>query len=229
MALKPAGMVAEKNIGWVEDFVAGFPLALFRESLDGQIVYCNEAFAEMFGFKGSTELVDLSITHFYGNLQDRRTLVEAVIRHGRVRDVLMPFRRRDRSTIWCSVTEQVVLDRRGHPVCLDGFLKEVGGKGAKKKIKLQEEQLLKEKFLGILEMAGGVAHTLNQPLTVIRNTATEVLSLLSPEDPLYDKVMRMHLQIERIHEAVMKIGNIKRYEAMDYVAGIRIVDIDKTS
>ena len=41
--------------------------------------------------------------------------------------------------------------------------------------------------------------------------------------------MRIHLQIERIHELAKKIGNIRKYEAMDYVAGIKIVDIDKTS
>ena len=76
---------------------------------------------------------------------------------------------------------------------------------------------------------GGVAHKLNQPLTIVRNTTTEVLSNLSPDDPLYEKIVRIHLQVERIHELARKIGNIKKYESMDYVAGIKIVDIDKTS
>jgi hypothetical protein len=35
--------------------------------------------------------------------------------------------------------------------------------------------------------------------------------------------------VERISEIAKKIGNIKKYEPMDYVAGIKIVDIDKTS
>ena len=340
--MKPLGALEEKNTGWFEEFLAGLPLAVLRESLDGQIVYCNDALAELFGFNFSTELIERSITPFYRNAEDHRSLVETVIHHGRVRDVLIPFTKRDGTTIWCSVTERAVLDRSGRPAYLDGFLREITEKRQKKisgyggktkelgdfkalldpagtiveinpsgaallgftredlvgkpifeyvvpcfrdlfstflaivakteheegiltimnrqgeerhlefyvfvdestgmsdhihlvarnvteRIKLQKEQLLKEKFLGILEMAGGVAHKLNQPLTVIRNTATEVLSLLSPEDPMYDKIVRIHLQIERIHEVVMKIGNIKRYEAMDYVAGIKIVDIDKTS
>ena len=210
------------------DFVDSLPVAVFRESLDGQIVYYNKAFGELFGFKSSAELIDLSITHFYRNAQDRSSLVEAVIHHGRVRDVLVPFKKLDGSTLWCIVTEQAVLDRKGQPAFLDGVIRVITTK-PEKRIKLQKEQLSKEKFLGILEMAGGVAHKLNQPLTIIRNTAMEVLSLLSPEDPVYEKIVRIHLQIERIHEMALKIGNIKRYEAMDYVAGIKIVDIDKTS
>jgi hypothetical protein len=32
-----------------------------------------------------------------------------------------------------------------------------------------------------------------------------------------------------MNEITEKIGNIKKYEAMEYVAGIKIVDIDKAS
>jgi PAS domain S-box-containing protein len=342
MVLSPAKVPPENGENGLADFVDSLPVAVFRESLSGQIVYCNKAFGDLFGFKSCAETVDLSITHLYRNAQDRSSLIEAVIHHGRVRDVLVPFKKRDGATIWCIVTEQAVLDRKGQPVFLDGVLRVITTKAEKKnpryegeikalsdfaalldpegniveisspgssllgfspedlvgkrildhvvprfrdlfstflsivaktgkeegiltimdregeekhlefyafvderigmsdhihlvarnvteRIKLQKEQLSKEKFLGILEMAGGVAHKLNQPLTVIRNTAMEVLSLLSPEDPVYEKIVRIHLQIERIHEMAMKIGNIKRYEAMDYVAGIKIVDIDKTS
>ena len=36
-------------------------------------------------------------------------------------------------------------------------------------------------------------------------------------------------QWDNINEIVKKVGGIKKYEAMDYVAGIKIVDIDKAS
>ena len=97
------------------------------------------------------------------------------------------------------------------------------------RIQHQKEQLSREKFLGVLEMAGGVAHKLNQPLMIIRNTLSELLTGLDSSDPRYEKMARIHLQIERIHELAKKIVKIKRYEPMEYVAGIKIVDIDKTS
>jgi PAS domain S-box-containing protein len=97
------------------------------------------------------------------------------------------------------------------------------------RIKYQREQLSREKLLGVLEMAGGVAHKLNQPLMIIRNMVSELLSGLDSSDPNYEKMARIHLQIERIHELAKKIVKIRRYEPMDYVAGVKIVDIDKTS
>jgi two-component system cell cycle sensor histidine kinase/response regulator CckA len=342
MALTPAEVFPEKTAKWFADFINTLPVAVFRESLDGQVLYCNNAFAELLGFRVSSNLVGTAITDFYQNIQDRTSLVDAVIRRGRVQDASLAFKRRDGKTIWCKVTEQAVLDQSGELAYLDGVMQDVTRevkkndqrsegksdvlsdfvafldpkgdiieinqagaellgfkaedlvgkpivehvvprfrdlfstflsivartgkeeglltildvKGEEKhlefyayvdgrvgmsdhihlvarnvteRIKYQKEQLSKEKFIGILEMAGGVAHKLNQPLTIIRNTTTEVLSSLSPDDPLYEKIVRIHLQVERIHELARKIGNIKKYESMDYVAGIKIVDIDKTS
>ena len=342
MALRPAEVFPEKSAKWLADLINTLPVAIFRESLEGRVLYCNNAFAELLGYRVSTELVDRAITDFYQNEQDRTSLVNAAIRRGRVRDVPLVLKRRDGKTVRCKVTEQAVLDSSGELVYLDGVMREVtrevkkndqradlksdgisdfvafldprgdiieindasaellgfkaedlvgkpivehvvprfrdlfstflsivaktgkeeglltimDRKGEEKhlefyayvdetvgmsdhihlvarnvteRIKYQKEQLSKEKFIGILEMAGGVAHKLNQPLTIIRNTTTEVLSTLSPDDPLYEKIVRIHLQVERIHELARKIGNIKKYESMDYVAGIKIVDIDKTS
>jgi len=341
MTLTPAEVFPEKTAKWFADFINTLPVPVFRESLDGQVLYCNNAFAELLGFRVFSELVDTAVTDLYQNAQDRIFLVDAVIRQGRVQDVPLAFRRRDGKTIWCNVTEQAVIDPSGELVYLDGVIQAVTGEAGKRvqrserkaevlsdfvafldhkgdileineagaellgfkaedlvgkpivehvvprfrdlfstflsivaktgkeegiltimdrkgkekhlefyayvderngmsdrihlvarnvteRIKYQKEQLSKEKFIGILEMAGGVAHRLNQPLTVIRNTTTEVLSALSPDDPLYDKIVRIHLQVERIYELARKIGNIKKYESMDYVAGVRIVDIDKT-
>ena len=303
MTLTPAEVFPEKTAKWFADFINTLPVALFRESLDGRIVYCNNALAELLGFKLFNELIDYPVTQFYQNRQDRSSFVEAVIHQGRVLDVPLPFRRRDGKSIWCSVTARAVLDEGGKVVYLDGMMRDVTenmeGKSASQgyegrtkglndfvafidsagnileinragaellgfrvedlvgkpivdhvvprfrdlfstflsivgktgreegiltimdkkgeeknlefyafvdhrigmsdhihlmarnvteRIKYQKEQLSKEKFLGILEMAGGVAHRLNQPLTIIRNTIMEVMSTLSPEDPLFEKM-----------------------------------------
>jgi len=36
-------------------------------------------------------------------------------------------------------------------------------------------------------------------------------------------------QIEKMNMITQKIGSIKKYKAMEYVAGVKIVDIDKAS
>ena len=86
-----------------------------------------------------------------------------------------------------------------------------------------------EKFQGVLEMAGGVAHSMSQPLTIINNVLNEVLSDMTPDGQTYRKLVKVHQQITKMNDITNKIGNIRKYEAMDYVAGVRIVDIEKAS
>lgn len=100
---------------------------------------------------------------------------------------------------------------------------------ATKRIIQQRAELSREKFQGVLEMAGGVAHRLNQPLTIINNLLNEVLSALGPGDPNYQKIVKVHNQIKKVNEIAKKVSGIKKYKSMDYVDGVKIVDIDKAS
>jgi len=81
----------------------------------------------------------------------------------------------------------------------------------------------------VMEMAGGVAHRLNQPLTIINNMVSELLSDSVTGNTNHDKIVKIHHQIQKLNEIVKKVGGINKYEPMDYVAGIKIVDIDKAS
>jgi PAS domain S-box-containing protein len=87
----------------------------------------------------------------------------------------------------------------------------------------------RDKFQGVLEMAGGVAHRFNQPLTIVNNIINEALSSIEPDDKLYNSIKKMQTQVHKLNDIARKVGNIKKYEAVDYVAGVKIVDIDRAS
>ena len=97
------------------------------------------------------------------------------------------------------------------------------------RIKTIREKTNHDKFQGVLEMAGGVAHRINQPLTIVNNIINEAFSGLTSENHLYDSLVKIRAQIQKLNEITKKVGNIKKYEAIDYVAGVKIVDIDKAS
>jgi PAS domain S-box-containing protein len=97
------------------------------------------------------------------------------------------------------------------------------------RIKQIKEKTNRDKFQGVLEMAGGVAHRFNQPLTIVNNIINETLSGIEPDDRLYASILKMQAQIHKLNDITKKVGNIKKYEAVDYVAGVKIVDIDKAS
>ena len=92
-----------------------------------------------------------------------------------------------------------------------------------------DRQFTKGKLAGVKEMAGGVSHKLNQPLTLINNYLSEILSEPDNQKKNYRRILKVQEQINKLIETVKKISSIKKYETMEYVAGIKIVDIDKAT
>ncbi len=205
------------------DFLDSFPAGLYRTTLEGKFIFANKAFASIFGFDAPGDLIGYPEVNLYHVRQDRGALIKAVLDQGYVEELSLPFKKNDGAPIWCAVTARAVFDDDGIVVFLDGLVRDITEEIENK------EQSTKEKFQGVLEMAGGVAHSLNQPLTIINNLLSEVLSDLHPDDRNQKKIVKVHDQIQKLNAIVKKIGGIKKYRAMDYVAGIKIVDIDKAS
>jgi len=326
------------------EFIDSLPAALFRTTIEGQIIYCNHAFADLFGFDSALDLIDYPVIELYQNKKDRGGIVQTVMQAGRIIDLPVAFKKKNGAPIWCALTAKAVLDDDGIVVNLDGILKEItpeidkidespeiGGpaenlndgiiifdlrgeminvnpagedllgepkekllgkslseflvpgdrdlfllfladiykmgrneailsildshsnrhylkcqaflvknngrvqhikciaRDVTRVINKQKAQAGNEKFQGVLEMAGGVAHSLNQPLTIINNLINEILSEAQQNNKIYLKIVKVHNQIKKMNDITDKLSRIKKYEAMDYVAGIKIVDIEKAS
>lgn len=213
----------DKSPRWHADFLDNFPVGIYRTTLEGKLIFANKAFARVFGFDSAGDLVGYPEVNLYHVRQDRGTLIKAILENGYVEELALPFRKNEGTPIWCAVTARAVFDDDGIVVFLDGLMRDITEEIENK------ERSTKEKFQGVLEMAGGVAHSLNQPLTIINNLLSEVLSDLHSDDRNHQKIVKVHDQIQKLNAIVKKIGGIKKYRAMDYVAGIKIVDIDKAS
>ncbi|MCP3951831.1 MAG: response regulator [Desulfobacterales bacterium] len=97
-------------------------------------------------------------------------------------------------------------------------------------ITLQNELREREKFQGVLEMAGAVCHELNQPLQSVSGFSELLMMNLDENDALYDTLGKIRTGIDRIGELTRKIMNITHYRAKNYLNDkTRIVDIDKAS
>ncbi len=335
---------ADASLRNYAEFVRNLPVAVYRVTIEGKIVFCNEPFARIFGFESIQAAIGFPIINLYRNKKDRGILIQTVLRRGCINDIPLALTRVDGSPIWAAVTTKATLDDDGVVVFLDGSIRDVTGeiedsraddtifdeleyaeraalvfdmqggileanalaarilaqphkrlpgmafadflipedkqlffmflgdtvKVGREEVILQltpidghprytrlfatriknegrankiicviddvtdrihqlQEKYNRQKFQGVLEMAGGVAHRFNQPLTIVTNIINEVLSTASPSDASYTKILRAHDQIKRMNDITHKIGNIKKYEAVDYVAGVKIVDIDKAS
>lgn len=340
----PFEKIITSSEGRYTDFFNSIPAAIHRTTVEGKIVYCNWAYARLFGFNSVSELTNYPEINLYRNKKDRGLLVNSILQRGRVVDLPISFVKKDGTTIWCAVTARAVMDDDGTMEHIVGVVKDITGEieekeaqpslngaidnqnegiiifdlqgnlidvneagteiigfpkdeligkslsefllpGQKvlfllflsdilkigheevilpvidrngdtryielngilakkngrayhikgiarnitKRAKQQKDRSTREKFQGVLEMAGGVAHRMNQPLTIINNLIDEVLFDLKTDDKMRTKIVSINKQIKKLNDITKKIGNIKKYKAMDYVAGIKIVDIDKAS
>ena len=95
--------------------------------------------------------------------------------------------------------------------------------------KAETEKLEKEKMQAVLETAGAVCHEMNQPLQGITSLSETLLMSLGREAPETGRLERIMDLTGRMRAITRKLMGITRYETMDYVQGIRIIDLDKSS
>jgi PAS domain S-box-containing protein len=78
------------------------PVGLYRSSIsDGRILECNEYLAHMFGYLSREEFISKFVfADNYVHLEERNTLLSALIRDGKLNDGVAQLRRRDGQNIW---------------------------------------------------------------------------------------------------------------------------------
>ncbi|MFH1349605.1 MAG: PAS domain-containing protein [Pseudomonadota bacterium] len=94
---------------------------------------------------------------------------------------------------------------------------------------LEHELMEKEKLSGILELAGGASHEINQPLTVIITGLERLVKRLPQGNVEYDIALTILESAKRLSKISEKLGQITRYASKEYVAGKRIIDLDEAS
>jgi PAS domain S-box-containing protein len=117
-----------------------------------------------------------------------------------------------------------IFDQEGRTDFIIGAIRDVTDH-----VRLQEEQLARERLQGVLEMAGAAAHELNSPLFAALGTAQLALAESNATDPLYGDLETVVGNLKAVRELTQKMSSITRYESKDYAGDVKIVDIRRAS
>jgi len=88
----------------------------------------------------------------------------------------------------------------------------------------EESRVQNERNKMAMEMAGSIAHELNQPLTGILGYCSLLLEDLEPDSELAKDIRLIEEQATRISELVKKFQSVVRVKTRSYPGGTRIVD-----
>ncbi|MBW2035827.1 MAG: hypothetical protein JRI94_20085 [Deltaproteobacteria bacterium] len=98
-----------------------------------------------------------------------------------------------------------------------------------KEMRAEEERVKRENLQVLLETAGAVCHELNQPIQSVSSYCEIMLMEAEKNDPLCERLKKIVEQTRRMGDITKKLMRITKYETKDYVQGVKIVDIEKSS
>src|SRR5437868_15549937 len=115
------------------------PVGLYRTTLEGKILDCNDACARIFGYGNREALLAQTAAQLYVDLADRARALETLRREHVLRNLEVRFRTKDGQLIWV-LENAILLEEEGQqPGVIEGTLLDISD------LKRADERLQVEK------------------------------------------------------------------------------------
>ena len=110
-----------------------------------------------------------------------------------------------------------------------GFVFEIIATDKTERKRLEEENLKKEKLVGVLETTGAVCHELNQPLQAILGYSDLLKIEAKDNSKIAERAKKIKDQTENLANIIKKLSTVSKYKTKSYLSNKKILDIDKAS
>lgn len=203
---------SRRFVGLMDCEIAGLA-DVFRESVEDRIIYRHP---------GKDASIEKKVFSSSELIAERDKLREEGRKEGI--DAVYKISRNKAESIWLKDVATVeTYEQDGISLSL-GYLTVVT-----KEMKAEEERLERERLQVLLEMAGAVCHELNQPMQAISGFSESLIQNIKTDAPLYPKLKKIMELARTMGDITGKLMKITRYETKDYIRGVKIIDIDKSS
>lgn len=183
--------------------------AVYRSTLDGRILDCNQAFCDMFGYTQEEILHASADVLYIGGHSERDSTVSKVRGQQAQRSVEGKYRRKDGTLIHTLGHRAISFDENGNEL-LEGTLIDMS---QRRLLEAQLQQAQKMESLGM--MAGGIAHDFNNMLTVITGYSAMQMDRIPHGDPLREYSAEIKAAADRAAALTRQLLAFSRQQVME--------------
>ncbi len=151
------------------------PVGVSISTFDGRGVERNLAAQKMHGYDSKEEFMRLTGPELYYDLKERERFM-ALAQKGPVRDFELRRKRKDGSVFWVSLTAIPYLNQQGEKQLI------VITQDITERKRIEEQLITTSRLATIGELASGVAHEINNPLTSVIGFSELLLERPLPDD-----------------------------------------------
>ncbi len=98
--------------------------AIYRSVNRGGLIYVNEEFIRMFGYRNESELMALNVEDLYKNPDDRDVIGDAIVSQDSISNQEVEFKRKDGTTFWGYLNSIKVVGSDGE-IYFDGAIRDI--------------------------------------------------------------------------------------------------------
>ncbi len=171
---------------------------VYRATLGGHFLDCNESFARILGYSSSEELMSHRPLEVYPSPGDREAFIERLKVERALTNFESCLRRKDGGPVWVLENASLIEDVDGTPALVQGTLIDIT-----ERKQLEDQLRQSQKMEAVGRLAGGVAHDFNNLLTIISGYSQLLLERLSPGD-------RLRANVEEIRKAGERAASLTR-------------------
>ncbi len=169
---------------------------IFQSTYEGGLLSVSPSLARILGYETPEELLETVtdvVTQLYVREEDFTAFQHALDARGEVKSVEVQLRKKSGELLWAFVSGRKV-SCSGHKCCdcVQGFVVEIT-----ELKRMRELMVQNEKIMSLGGLTGGMAHEINNYLSVMLGNAQNVLIRLDPEREHNRKLAdRLHLDID---------------------------------
>ncbi|MFA4924895.1 MAG: response regulator, partial [Ignavibacteriaceae bacterium] len=147
---------------------------VFQSTFDGRYVTTNPALAKILGYENEFELRKVDIVKdVYKNPQDREKLIEILKEHKEVRNIRVPLKKKDGSTVMVILNDRLVRDEDGR-FFFEGNMQDITEQITLEKERKRAEEKLRQEMVRSEELAKDAVRSSETKSIFLANMSHEI-------------------------------------------------------